>query len=88
VIVMLAPVTIRLHERLRWWVPAAMVAGTVAADVIGFMVGVHVVRWLNVGFVLLFPHQLGHFLGDGSFARMPRRVFWAMAAVGLGGWPC
>jgi fucose 4-O-acetylase-like acetyltransferase len=85
VVVILAPLTVRLHERFRWWVPAAMVAGTVAADLIGFIGGVHLVRWFNVVFVLLFPHQLGHFLGDGSFARMPRRVFWAMTAVGLGG---
>ena len=81
VVVVLAPVTIRLHERFRWWVPAAMVAGTVLADVIGFMGGVHRVRWFNVIFVLLFPHQLGHFLGDGSFAKLPRRVFWAMVAA-------
>ncbi|MEO8292140.1 MAG: acyltransferase [Actinomycetota bacterium] len=85
VVVIVAPLTIRLHERFRWWVPAVMVAGTVAADVIGFMGGLHLARWCNVVFVLLFPHQLGHFLGDGSLARMPRRVFWAMAAVGFGG---
>ncbi|MBA3691081.1 MAG: acyltransferase [Actinobacteria bacterium] len=85
VVVLVAPLTIRLHERFRWWVPAAMVAGTVAADAVGFMGGVHLARWCNVVFVLLFPHQLGHFLGDGSFAMMPRRVFWAMAVVGVGG---
>ncbi len=85
VVVILAPLTIRLHERFRWWVPAAMVAGAVAADAIGFMGGVHRVRWCNVVFVLLFPHQLGHFLGDGTLQRLPRRVFWAMVAVGLGG---
>jgi hypothetical protein len=38
-----------------------------------------------VVFVLLFPHQLGHFLGDGSLARLPRVVFWGMVVVGLGG---
>jgi peptidoglycan/LPS O-acetylase OafA/YrhL len=85
VVVIVAPLTVRLHERFRWWVPAAMVAGTVAADLIGFVGGVHLARWCTVVFVLLFPHQLGHFLGDGSLARMPRRVFWAMVVAGLGG---
>jgi hypothetical protein len=31
------------------------------------------VQWFNAAFVLLLPHQLGHFLGDGSLARVPRR---------------
>jgi peptidoglycan/LPS O-acetylase OafA/YrhL len=85
VVVIVTPLTIRLHERFRWWVPVALVAGTVVADAIGFMGGVHRVRWLNVVFVLLLPHQLGHFLGDGSFGRLPRRVFWTMVAGGLAG---
>jgi hypothetical protein len=38
-----------------------------------------------VAFVLLLPHQLGHFYADGTFGRLPRRVFWAMVLVGLGG---
>jgi hypothetical protein len=43
------------------------------------------VRWLNVGFVLLFAHQLGHARGDGTMTRWPRRAFWAMVAIGLAG---
>ena len=42
-------------------------------------------RWLNVAFVLLFPHQLGHAYADGTFARWPRRRFWAMVVGGLAG---
>ena len=83
VVVIVAPLTIRLHQRFRWWVPAAMVVGAVVADVVGFVGGVHRVRWFNVIFVLLLPHQLGHFLGDGSFVRLPRRVFWGMVIAGL-----
>jgi hypothetical protein len=85
VVVCIAPATIWLHERFRWWVPAAMVLGCVLADAIGFIGGMHLVRWCNVIFVLLFPHQLGHFLGDGSLQKLPRAVFWGMVAVGLGG---
>ncbi len=60
-------------------------AGAVTADVIGFAGGHPGVRWANVFFVLLLPHQLGHFLADGTLERLPRRVFWGMVAGGLGG---
>jgi hypothetical protein len=36
-------------------------------------------------FVLLLPHQLGHFLADGSLDRLPRKVFWWMVVGGLVG---
>jgi Acyltransferase family len=84
VVVALAPWLIRLHRRFRWWVPAVMAAGAVAADVIGFIGGWHLIRWCNVAFVLLFPHQLGFFYGDGTFAELSKRVWWAMVAGGFG----
>lgn len=85
VVVCIAPGTIWLHRRFRWWVPAVMAGGAIAVDVIGFGAGLHGVRYLNVAFVLLLPHQLGHFYADGTFGRLPRRVFWAMVAIGIGG---
>jgi fucose 4-O-acetylase-like acetyltransferase len=85
VVVCVAPVTIALHRRFRWWVPAVMVAGAVVVDVVGFGADLHLLRYLNVAFVLLLPHQLGHFYADGTFARLPRGAFWAMVLVGLGG---
>lgn len=85
IVVSISPLTIRLHRRFGLWVPAAMAAGTVVADVIGFGFGHPGVRWFNVGFVLLLPHQLGHFYADGSMTRWPKRVFWGMIAIGLGG---
>jgi len=84
VIVAIAPWLIALHRRFRWWVPAVMVAGAVAADFLGFIVGIHILRWCNVVFVLLFPHQLGFFYADGTFTRLPKRVFWGMVVGGLG----
>jgi hypothetical protein len=74
-----------LHRRFRWWVPAVMVAGACAADVIGFELGISPVRWANVAFVLLLPHQLGFFYADGTFARISKGFFWAMVTIGLGG---
>jgi hypothetical protein len=85
VVIAVAPWMIALHERFRWWVPVAMVAGAIAADAIGFIGGVSPVRWCNVAFVLLFPHQLGFFYADGTFARLSKSLFWWMVAVGLGG---
>jgi hypothetical protein len=85
VVVCIAPWMVDLHRRYRWGVVTAMVGGAVIADVIGFQLGISWVRWANVGFVLLLPHQLGFFYADGTFARLSKRVFWGMMAVGLGG---
>jgi hypothetical protein len=85
IVVCIAPATIWLHRRFRWWVPAVMVVGAVAVDVVGFGAGLHQVRYLNIAFVLLLPHQLGHFYADGTFGRLPLAAFWAMVGVGLGG---
>lgn len=84
-VVCLSPVTVALHRRYRWWIPAILVAGAVVADVVGFVGGVPRARYLNAAFVFLLPHQLGHFYGDHSAERWPRRVLVAMVAGGLGG---
>jgi fucose 4-O-acetylase-like acetyltransferase len=85
VVVCVAPATIWLHRRFRWWVPAVMVVGTIVVDVVGFGADMGRLRYLNVVFVLLLPHQLGHFYADGTFGRLPRKALWAMVLVGLGG---
>ncbi len=85
IVVAIAPAMIRLHRRFGLWVPAAMVAGAIAADVIGFGFGHPGVRWFNVAFVLLLPHQLGFFYADGRLPAKPRWAFWTMVIVGLGG---
>jgi fucose 4-O-acetylase-like acetyltransferase len=85
VVVCISPLTVALHRRLRWWVPAVMVAGCVIVDAVGFFGGHGAVRYLNAAFVFLLPHQLGHFYGDGSVARWSKTALAATAAVGLGG---
>ena len=84
VVVAISPFTVWLHRRFRLWVLAVMVAGTFAADYVGFVLGHPGFRWFNVAFVLLFPHQIGHFYADGSLGRQPKRVYWLMVAAGLG----
>ena len=85
VVVCISPLTVALHRRFRWWIPAVFVVGTIVVDLVGFLGDNHRIRYLNVIFVLLLPHQLGHFYGDGSVLRWPRRVLWGMVVVGLGG---
>jgi fucose 4-O-acetylase-like acetyltransferase len=82
-VVVISPMTIRLHRRFGLWVPVAMTMGAIAVDVVAFGFDHPGLRWLNVVFVLLLPHQLGHFYGDGRMLRWPRWAFAAMAAGGF-----
>jgi fucose 4-O-acetylase-like acetyltransferase len=84
IVVAISPATVWLHRRFRLWVPAVMIVGTIVVDVVAFGFGHPVVRWFNVAFVLLLPHQIGHFYADGTLTAQPRRTFWLMAAAGLG----
>ncbi|HZD78664.1 MAG TPA: acyltransferase [Actinomycetota bacterium] len=84
-VVALAPITVGLHRRYGLLVPVGLMAAAVLVDVVGFGLGHPGVRWFNVAFVLLLPHQLGHAYGDGSMLRWPRWVLWGMVAAGLGG---
>jgi len=53
--------------------------------VAGFVCGHPRLRYFNVAFVLLFPHQLGHFYGDGTLVLASRRLWWCMVTAGLAG---
>jgi fucose 4-O-acetylase-like acetyltransferase len=78
-----APVMIRLHRRFGLAVPVAMAAGAIGADALGFVGGVKGARWANAALVWLVPHQLGILYADGRIQRMSRRAVVAMAAGGL-----
>ncbi|HEV8298000.1 MAG TPA: acyltransferase family protein, partial [Acidimicrobiales bacterium] len=84
-VVLVSPITVALHRRFRALVPALMILGAVVTDLGGFVAGHPRVRYLNIAFVLLLPHQLGHFYGDGTLLRQPRRRLWWMTLSGLGG---
>jgi peptidoglycan/LPS O-acetylase OafA/YrhL len=80
-VVIAAPALIRIHRRFGLAVPVAMAAAVVIVDVVGFGLGLHGFRYLNVAPVLLFPHQLGFFYAEGRLGG--RRLHLAMAIGGL-----
>jgi hypothetical protein len=82
-VVMLSPVTIWLHHRFGWAVPAALVMGAIAVDAIRFGADRSAVGWANVALVFLLPQQLGYAYADGRLTRLPRWVFAATAVAGF-----
>ncbi|MGH2773420.1 MAG: acyltransferase family protein [Actinomycetota bacterium] len=83
-VVLAAPFTIALHRRFGLAVPALMIAGAFAADIVGFAGGRPGVRWFNAALVWLIPHQLGYFYADGKIQNLGRTRLAAMALAGLG----
>lgn len=82
-VVLLAPLTIRAHRRFGIGVPVALIAGIIGIDVVGFVVGISGVRYVNVALVWLLPHQIGYFYADGRLPAASRRALAAMALAGL-----
>lgn len=74
IVVALAPVMVRLHQRHGLRVPAALALGAVAVDVARLGFGITGAGYLNVALVWLFAHQLGFLYADGTLTRCPRRV--------------
>jgi hypothetical protein len=63
---------------------AALGLAAITVDVVRFAIGIDWVGNLNLLFVWLFIHQLGFFYADGTFSRVPRKLFEAIALVGFG----
>jgi hypothetical protein len=81
----LAPATLRLHERYRWRVPAAMAAAALAIDLLSRGGGMGDLGAVNYLFVWLLAHQAGYFYADGTLVAAGRRGAAAMAGLGLAG---
>ena len=62
---------------------AVVAVAAVAVDAVAFIGQVHLVRYLNILWVWLLPHQIGFFYGDGRMQRMSARGRWTMALGGL-----
>lgn len=84
IVVTISPITIWLHNKLGWWVPIIMLVGSIVVDAFAFGNDLHTLRWANVPFMLLFPHQLGHLHADGRFSERQRKLCVGMVIVGLG----
>ncbi len=81
----LAPATLRLHDRYRWWIPGVLAAGALAIDIVSRGCGIGDLGAVNYLFVWLLAHQAGYFYADGTLPAIGRRGAAAMAAIGLAG---
>jgi hypothetical protein len=81
VIVTLAPLTLRLWDRYRWWSIAAGLALAGLADVLSISAGVVWVGFLNYVFVWATVHQLGYAWVDGQSEGVIKRG--ALVLVGF-----
>lgn len=82
-VVLLAPLTARLHRSGRELTIVAMAAVIVLCDLERFRFGHDALGLVASAFVWLFAHQLGYFWRDGSLVNGPRRRLWAMVVGGL-----
>jgi fucose 4-O-acetylase-like acetyltransferase len=85
VVVALAPAMVRLHRRVRLWVPATLAAAAAAVDALRLAAGVRQAGYLNLLLVWALVQQLGFFYADGTLPRLPRRALAGLAAAGLAG---
>jgi fucose 4-O-acetylase-like acetyltransferase len=85
VVVALAPAMVRLHRRIRLWVPVTLAAAAAAVDAVRVAAGVQQVGYLNLLLVWLLVQQLGFFYADGTLGRLSRRALAGLATAGLAG---
>jgi hypothetical protein len=83
-VVLLAPVTARLHDRGRGLVVVLAGAALLIAELERVRFGQTWLWPLTSALVWLFVHQLGYFWRDGSLLAGGRRRAWAMTAGGFG----
>ena len=81
-VVLLAPVTARLHRSGRELTIVAMVAILVVAELGRLRFGIGALGLFTSAMVWLFVHQLGYFWRDGTLVGSNRRL-WALVVGGL-----
>jgi hypothetical protein len=82
-VVLLAPLTARLHRSGRELTLIGMASAIALSDLGRFRFDVEWLGLVNFGLVFLFCHQLGYFWRDGTFTGWHRRSLWAMALAAL-----
>jgi hypothetical protein len=84
VIVVAAPVMMRLHVRYGLWpVLGALAVAVAIVDAVSLTAGVPLVGHANMLFVWLAVHQLGYGYADGTLQRGGRRLAGLLAGGGL-----
>ncbi len=83
-VVLVAPITLRLHERAPLRTLLAMAAIVLWVDLLRFGLDAGAIGFANLLFVFVFVHQLGYFYGDGTLTRCSRRAQWGLTLGGLG----
>lgn len=82
-VVLLAPLTMRLHRRGRELTLVAMGAAIAAADLVRIRLGIDGAGLIGSAMVWVFAHQLGYFWRDGTFAAWRRQALWAFTLGAL-----
>jgi len=82
-VVLLAPVTARLHRSGRELTIVAMVAALVVLELVRIRSGIGVLGLATSALVWLFVHQLGYFWRDGTLVDGSSRRLWALVLAGL-----
>lgn len=77
------PTMVRLHERYRWYVPAALALIALTVDAARYASGITEIGLINMLFIWLAAQQLGFFYADGSLARLSRRSLVGIALLGF-----
>ncbi|WP_029261762.1 MULTISPECIES: acyltransferase family protein [unclassified Microbacterium] len=77
----LLPALAAAHERAPYRTIGALVAASIAVDVLRAATGLEGLGFLNLAFVWMTLQQLGFFVADGRIGRLSRRV---RATAGLG----
>jgi hypothetical protein len=82
-VVLLAPLTARLHRSGRELTLVGLASAIALTDLGRFRFGIEQLGLVNFALVFLFAHQLGYFWRDGTFTAWPRRSLWALALASL-----
>lgn len=82
-VVLLAPLTARLHQVGRELTLVALGGAIAIADLARFRFDMDRAGLVGSALVWVFAHQLGYFWKDGTFTRWPRRSLWALTLGAL-----
>lgn len=82
-VVLLAPLTARLHRSGRELTLIAMGVAIAGADLVRLRFGVDNAGLVGSAMVWVFTHQLGYFWRDGTLTGWPRRTLWSLTLAAL-----